>query len=540
MNEPKLIKKGNKFMNKEKKVLIVSVFLIVILFIGSSYALLTNFDSTDEVITVSTGNLNMTVNNVLLNLNDKLTNASPITLTFTNTGSLNIMKYDVKLVNDSSQTSTLSYNYIKYAISLDGTNYQTPANLGTSNNVIFTGYNLGVNNSKTIYLKVWIDESAGNYALNKVFYGSITVDLYQKAELPGSEAIKSAAVARANDGSHCATTVSEDGITYISGTKSCINFNYVWWSGKMWRITAIYPDGAMKMITDNNISTIAFNTLGQVNYYTKADPENSIAEAKSYMFQWLNEDFLDTLYNHGSDVIDTTKYWNATIPANTNISTKTNNNTINQDNLSQKYSNLFQYKPINQTIQDEEDNKDTIYPNSDYKPINKIPGGFSNVNIIRNDEVDSKDMGLSNVRLLSNEQPYSKYSVTQTKKINEIKNNKDKEELENYMKKGYGTFNNNLNINIDDNNNPIYSTSKSYTNYSSEKREFRNYEPNLTNENSTKDYSSYYASTFTGKNNNNLYNTNYELIRNKSKDKNIPTTDIDNSQKIKYQGYKPL
>ena len=108
------------------------------------------------------------------------------------------------------------------------------------------------------------------------------------------------------------------------------------------------------------------------------------------------------------------------------------------------------------------------------------------------------------------------------------------------MKKGYGTFNNNLNINIDDNNNPIYSTSKSYTNYSSEKREFRNYEPNLTNENSTKDYSSYYASTFTGKNNNNLYNTNYELIRNKSKDKNIPTADIDNSQKIKYQGYKPL
>ena len=140
-------------------------------------------------------------------------------------------------------------------------------------------------------------------------------------------------------------------------------------------------------------------------------------------------------------------------------------------------------------------------------------------------------MGLSSVRLLSNEQPYSKYSVTQTKKMNEIKNNQDKEELENYMKKGYGTYNNNLNINLDDNNNnPNYTISKSYTNFSSEKREFRGYE----------DYSSYYASTFTGKNNNNLYNTNYELIRNKSKDKNIPTADIDNSQKIKYQGYKPL
>ena len=231
---------------------------------------------------------------------------------------------------------------------------------------------------------------------------------------------------------------------------------------------------------------------------------------------------------------------NNNINDNNNINIKTNNNNNNHDNLSQNYSNLIQYKPINQTTQDEEDNKDIIYPNSDYKPINKIPGGYSNVNIIRNDEVDSKDMGLSSVRLLSNEQPYSKYSVTQTKKMNEIKNNQDKEELENYMKKGYGTFNNNLNINIDDNNNPMYSTSKSYTKFSSEKRDYRSYEPNLTNENSTKDYSSYYSSPFGVQSNNNLYNTNYELIRNKSKDKNIPTQDIDNSQKIKYSGYKPL
>ena len=119
---------------------------------------------------------------------------------------------------------------------------------------------------------------------------------------------------------NCSTYIEEDGIIYISGSKECIDFNYVWWSGKMWRITAIYPDGAMKMITDNNITTIAFND--SINYYTKADPENNITESKSYMFQWLNEDFLDTLYNHGADVIDTTKYWNATMPVDKNISIK--------------------------------------------------------------------------------------------------------------------------------------------------------------------------------------------------------------------------
>ena len=294
-------------------------------------------------------------------------------------------------------------------------------------------------------------------------------------------------------------------------------------------------------VKNQNISLENIALQGYSQLSNKVKTENKFIPIGNYNSSLTNSNQTNTKNDIDFNFINNNNNNNNINDNNNNINIKTNNkNNNNQDNLSQKYSNLFQYKPIKQTTQDEEDNKDITYPNSDYKPINKIPGGYSNVNIIRNDEVDSKDMGLSNVRLLSNEQPYSKYSVTQTKKINEIKNNKDKEELENYMKKGYGTFNNNLNINIDDNNNPIYSTSKSYTNYSSEKREFRNYEPNLTNENSTKDYSSYYASTFTGKNNNNLYNTNYELIRNKSKDKNIPTSDIDNSQKIKYQGYKPL
>ena len=89
--------------------------------------------------------------------------------------------------------------------------------------------------------------------------------------------------------------------------------NYVWYSGKLWRITAIYPDGAMKLVTQNNITSIAFNE-SSVNFYTDAN-------TTSYMYQWLNEDFYDTLYN-ANQFIDTTKRWNATMPADTNVSTK--------------------------------------------------------------------------------------------------------------------------------------------------------------------------------------------------------------------------
>ncbi len=115
------------------------------------------------------------------------------------------------------------------------------------------------------------------------------------------------------------TENTSDDITYFSGTNTCVDMNYVWYSGKLWRITAIYPDGAMKLVTENNITSIAFNESSSSDA-TKANFYNSASDT-SYMYQWLNEDFYDTLYN-AEEFIDTTKKWNATMPADTNISTK--------------------------------------------------------------------------------------------------------------------------------------------------------------------------------------------------------------------------
>ena len=105
--------------------------------------------------------------------------------------------------------------------------------------------------------------------------------------------------------------VDTDGTVYLSGTNEEVNYNYVWYSGKLWRITAIYPDGTMKMITDNAITTIRYGS--ERNFYT--DEENS-----SYVYQWLNEDFLDTLYNY-ENIIVTNFKWNVS-PGNEIISSK--------------------------------------------------------------------------------------------------------------------------------------------------------------------------------------------------------------------------
>ncbi len=106
----------------------------------------------------------------------------------------------------------------------------------------------------------------------------------------------------------CKTKVEEDGITYISGTKDCINFNYVWYSGKLWRITAVNTDGTMKMITDDQISAISYGS--DVNFYDISKKDDTTYTG-SYMYQWLNEDFLDTLYNYQNIIVEDST-WNIT------------------------------------------------------------------------------------------------------------------------------------------------------------------------------------------------------------------------------------
>ena len=110
----------------------------------------------------------------------------------------------------------------------------------------------------------------------------------------------------------------DDGTIYCSGTNDQVNDNYVWYSGKLWRITAIYSDGTMKLVTENNITSIAFNESGNVNF------------AGSYMQSWLNEEFYPTLYN-ASNIINTTKTWNATMTSS--LETKPDNTTLVSSNV---------------------------------------------------------------------------------------------------------------------------------------------------------------------------------------------------------------
>ena len=111
--------------------------------------------------------------------------------------------------------------------------------------------------------------------------------------------------------STCIATTEEDGITYFSGREICVNYNYVWYSGKMWRIIAIYPDGKMKLMTNNYVTSIMFGE----NFDFYKDESNH-----SYVYDWIKDEFMSTLYNYDSFITDEVK-WNVSTPSSSSLQT---------------------------------------------------------------------------------------------------------------------------------------------------------------------------------------------------------------------------
>ena len=151
------------------------------------------------------------------------------------------------------------------------------------------------------------------------------------------------------------TIIEEDNIVYISGSSTNVNYNYVWYSGKLWRITAVNPDGTMKMITDDMITNISYGS--DINFYDISRKDDATYTG-SYMYQWLNEDFLDTLYNYKNIIVEDST-WNITnsnASSTSAISTKLpettliNNSTIGKNTpvgLLNSYEYYLSYKKTN-------------------------------------------------------------------------------------------------------------------------------------------------------------------------------------------------
>ena len=295
-----------KFNKEFKKFLpVFLIILAVVLLLGTSYALLRSSDQGENTYVMNVGLLEvtfvdsetneLTINNAVpMTDSEGMSQSDELIFTVKNTGDFTA-QYNVYI--EETSTNPEFKSVIRFISNKNDTGYNSPKTL-SEDKYIDKGGVLDVEETATYKVKLWLSETADNTYMNKTFTARIVVEVFQTFTL--SDEILSSI-----NNSPDQVSVVEDGITYISGSKDDIDFNYVWYSGKLWRIIAIYPDGTMKMVTDDNITTIRYIGYGSnVNFYT--DESNS-----SYIYQWLNEDFLSTLVN-SENIIVTDASWNVT------------------------------------------------------------------------------------------------------------------------------------------------------------------------------------------------------------------------------------
>jgi len=169
-----------------------------------------------------------------------------------------------------------------------------PALLSDTSNILTLG-SLTAGASKSYELRLWLTEEATIAEANKRYFGKIKVEASQE-EYSELGFVYERLFDGANLGTNC-TTYNDGTDTFLVG--QCSN-NYVWYSGKLWRVVLKNNQtGAVKMVTDNTITAIPYNASGNTAF------------ANSYVDQWLNQEFLPTLH-HYQDYLVVNSVWDAT------------------------------------------------------------------------------------------------------------------------------------------------------------------------------------------------------------------------------------
>ena len=326
--------------NKKKIVILTSITGIIILILGIAYAIF-NYQE-------NTSNQQLILGDIYMHYNEtnavSIENALPgadykdyfeFTISGKNTYKQKDIYYDIKLSRGETPSGKTEENripdeYLKFKLVEVG---EDDTETEIFKDKTYTDLTNHIIHVETIP-KNTTEEINKTYRLymvisDKLLIGNIPEAVFTQEEWPnvfasikvnvsGDFTVKevpltaSETILKSIENSTCNPIVEdEDGTIYLSGTKNCVNFNYVWYSGKLWRITAIYPDGTMKMITDGLMTTISYGENNK--FYID---ENTT----SYMYQWLNQEFLPTLYNYAEIIVEDA-VWNASAGDGT-ISTK--------------------------------------------------------------------------------------------------------------------------------------------------------------------------------------------------------------------------
>ena len=324
-------------IKKQSVVIAVSVFVMVIGIIGTSYALFMKVDQSEEQ-TVQSGSLVMQLspydgstvissNNTPIGDNEGMLTKG-YSFSVTNNGTLPITYY-IALYNNPDDTSTkLDYKYIK--VSLDnGTPFllsSITSKDSSGRSILKQGISLAPNKYDTHNIKVWIDEDTPESEIGK----SLSLKIYAYGEVceegecnggtkipePANTTISNLAK---TDTVNLATDDADKNVRYIGADPS----NYVYFNCsdynnptadtcELWRIIGVFNnvtkgDGSK----ENLVKIIRADSLGDYSWDykkkgvgTSTDDSGSNDWSDSQLMMMLNPtSYLKSGYTNSSDII---------------------------------------------------------------------------------------------------------------------------------------------------------------------------------------------------------------------------------------------
>jgi len=321
MKEKKKTRVG-KLFKRQVLVTVLCVAVVVAVTLVASYAIFSKVKFGTEYNVVYTGNLSFSYvdlseeGNVLglvstYPISDsEATKLTPFRFSVENTGTL-VAKYTVKIVEDTATINAdgcsdnlLDLSYLRYTFD-KGEVKDLKSSVSPSNEKEFIVYEgtLQPFESNIHEIFLWISENSPNSVLGTHYHGKVIVEIEQAEgsnpyERPEDNRMKVTDIFnQENLGDTCGTY--DDGVdTFFVG--QCAN-NYLWYSGKLWRIVLKNNEtGAVKMVTDNAITSIPYHSDNQTSF------ENSYAD------QWLNQEFLPTLHDYQNYLVENST-WDATV-----------------------------------------------------------------------------------------------------------------------------------------------------------------------------------------------------------------------------------
>lgn len=168
-------------MNKKRLVItsVISIILISLLFIGSTYSIFTTGDIDENQNVYTTGNLNITYtlseDNVMLeditptSVDDSI-RIKPYRITVTNTGTVDY-KFNV-ILTDTTASNKIDTSYIMTQVG----KYEPVTLTSTTNNILKSDIVVPASSSVDVDVKIFISDSVPNSEIGKNFYARLSID----------------------------------------------------------------------------------------------------------------------------------------------------------------------------------------------------------------------------------------------------------------------------------------------------------------------------------------------------------------------------